>query len=123
NYLKPNGLTVILKEDIPTKIWPLNINEVNGIGPKAVAKLNGLEIFTIGDIAKADPAMLQEHFGLTNAEWLFAVANGIDDRPVITHWEPKQMSRETTFERDLHPRINREELSPAFTELCMRVAQ
>lgn len=123
NYLKPNGLTVILKEDIPEKIWPLNINEVNGIGPKAVAKLNGLDIFTVGDIVKADPALLQEHFGRTNAAWLFDVANGIDERPVITHWEPKQMSRETTFERDLHPRTDREELSPAFTDLCMRVAQ
>ncbi len=122
NLLKPNGLTVITKEDIPAKIWPLAIQEINGIGPKAVSKLNALDIFTVGDLVKADPASLQEHFGTTTAAWLLDVANGIDDRPVVTHWEPKQMSRETTFERDLHPRVDRDELTPAFTELCQRMA-
>jgi DNA polymerase IV len=123
DFLKPNGLTVITKEDITDKIWPLNIKEVNGIGPKAVVKLNGLGIFTVGDIARAEPALLQEHFGRTNAAWLLDVAHGIDDRPVVTHWDPKQVSREKTFESDMHPRADRAALTPAFTELCTRVAQ
>jgi len=48
---------------------------------------------------------------------------GVDDRPVVVHSEPRSMSRETTFERDLHPRRDRPALSDAFTKLCTRVAE
>lgn len=119
---KPNGLTLITEEDIPSRIWPLNIKEVNGIGPKAVTKLNSLGVFTIGELAMADPGLLQDHFGRAYSAWLLDAAKGIDNRPVVTDSEPKSMSRETTFERDLHPRMDRALLTPAFTELCNRVA-
>jgi DNA polymerase-4 len=65
---------------------------------------------------------LQEHFGRSYAAWLHAAAHGIDERPVVTHSEPRSISRETTFERDLHPRGDRDALSTIFTELCVRVA-
>jgi len=67
--------------------------------------------------------LLQAHFGLSTAAWLHQAANGIDDHPVITRSEPKSISRETTFERDLHPRHDRDALSEVFTALCARVAQ
>lgn len=120
---KPNGLTVVSRQDVPHLIWPLHVREVNGIGPKAVEKLQVLGITTIGELACADAATLQLHFGRTYAAWLLDAANGIDERPVVTHWEPKQMSRETTFDRDLHPRADRDALSKAFTDLCIRAAQ
>ena len=41
---------------------------------------------------------------------------------VVTYSEPKSISRETTFEDDLHPVRDRERLSRIFTELCLRVA-
>jgi DNA polymerase-4 len=50
-------------------------------------------------------------------------AAGRDDRPLVTHSEPKSISRETTFERDLHPRRDRAELSGIFTRLCEQLAQ
>jgi DNA polymerase-4 len=49
-------------------------------------------------------------------------ANGRDERPVVTHSEPKSISRETTFEDDLHPVDDREALSKVFTDLCTRLA-
>jgi DNA polymerase-4 len=49
-------------------------------------------------------------------------ANGRDERPIVTHSEPKSISRETTFEDDLHPVRDREALTQVFTELCTRVA-
>src|SRR5690606_1248290 len=52
-----------------------------------------------------------------------AAAHGRDDRPVVTHSEPKSISRETTFERDLHPRHDRQELGEIFTRLCVRLAE
>ena len=79
-------------------------------------------IATIADLAQAEPALLQEHFGRSYAEWLHQAAHGIDERPVVTWSEPKSISRETTFEHDLHARRDRAVLSEIFTDLCTRVA-
>ncbi|SDP46612.1 DNA polymerase-4 [Ralstonia sp. 25mfcol4.1] len=120
---KPNGLTILTPADIPTRIWPLAARKVNGIGPKAAEKLQAIGIDTVGDLAQADLALLQAHFGRNYAGWLVEVAHGRDDRQVVVSSEPKSMSRETTFERDLHPRTDRPVLSEQFTKLCMRVAE
>lgn len=119
---KPDGLTILDEASIPSRIWPLSVGKINGIGPKAAQKLAGLGIVTIAELAQADPAMLQKHFGLSYAAWLINVAHGRDSRPVVTRSEPKSVSRETTFERDLHARRDRVALSEAFTSLCTRVA-
>jgi DNA polymerase-4 len=50
-------------------------------------------------------------------------AHGRDEREVVIYSEPKSISRETTFEDDLHPVRDREQLSRIFTELCTRVAE
>ncbi|MDP1734211.1 MAG: DNA polymerase IV [Sulfuritalea sp.] len=119
---KPDGLTLLGPDDIQRRIWPLPVRKINGIGPKAGEKLAALGIATIGDLARAEPALLQEHFGRSYAEWLHEASRGIDERPVVTCSEPKSISRETTFERDLHPRRDRAVLSEVFTDLCTRVA-
>jgi DNA polymerase-4 len=119
---KPNGLTILSHEDIKERIWPLSVRKVNGIGPKATERLASLGIFTIGELANAEPDLLQNNFGQTYASWLHNVARGIDDRQVITISEPKTISRETTFERDLHAKYDREALSIIFTDLCNRLA-
>lgn len=120
---KPDGLTILNHDDIQSRIWPLPVRKINGIGPKASEKLATLGIRTVEELAKAEPGFLQAHFGRSYAGWLHNAAKGIDDRPVITSSEPKSISRETTFERDLHPRHDRETLSGIFTALCMRVAE
>ena len=53
---------------------------------------------------------------------MHAVAWGRDDRPVVTESEPVSMSRETTFEHDLHAVRDRAELGAIFTALCEKVA-
>ncbi|WP_370653420.1 DNA polymerase IV [Caballeronia sp. Lep1P3] len=119
---KPDGLTILTMDDLPTRIWPLAARKVNGIGPKANQKLAAVGIVTVGDIAAADLALLQTHFGPTYAAWLARIAQGQDERPVVVSSAPKSMSRETTFERDLHPKHDRATLSSEFTGLCKRVA-
>jgi DNA polymerase-4 len=119
---KPGGLTVLREEDVPTRIWPLPVRKVNGIGPKAGARLDALGIRTIGELARADPAMLVAQFGKSCGAWMHEAAHGRDEREVVTLSEPKSISRETTFEDDLHPVRDREALSRIFTELCVRVA-
>ncbi|MBI2734734.1 MAG: DNA polymerase IV [Aquabacterium sp.] len=120
---KPDGLTVLTMADIPARIWPLPASRINGIGPKASARLAALGIETIGQLAAADPNWLIQEFGSHHGAWLHQAAHGLDDRPVVTWREPKSLSRETTFERDLHPRDDRDTLGPIFTRLCEQVAQ
>jgi DNA polymerase-4 len=119
---KPDGITIISMEDLPSRIWPMPARKINGIGPKAGARLESLGIHTIGEIATLHEAWLIQHFGQSYGKWLYRVSRGMDDRPVVTESEPVSMSRETTFERNLHAVRDKQELSAAFTHLCERVA-
>ncbi len=119
---KPGGLTLLSAADIPNRIWPLPVRKINGIGPKAGARLEALGIRSIGELARADPALLVGHFGRSYGAWLHEAAHGRDERAVVTGSEPKSISRETTFEDDLHPVRDRDTLSRIFTDLCVKVA-
>jgi len=119
---KPAGITVLADCEVTTRIWPLAAKKINGIGPKANAKLADLDIHTIGDLARADPLLLVQHFGASYGGWMHEAAHGRDERTVVTYSEPKSISRETTFERDLHAVRDKAELSRIFTDLCQRVA-
>jgi len=120
---KPNGISVVYEEDLRSRIWPLPARKVNGIGPKADEKLERLGIRTVGDIAAKERDWLVAHFGKSTGAWMHAVAWGRDDRPVVTESEPVSMSRETTFERDLHAVRDRAELGAIFTSLCEKLAE
>jgi DNA polymerase-4 len=120
---KPDGLIILEMSDIPERIWPLSVHKINGIGPKSAKKLASLNITTIAELAHTDLSILQIHFGRNYATWLYEVSRGIDYRPVITDAQPKSISRETTFDQDLHPRQDRSALSEAFTVLCIQVAE
>ncbi|AVO50929.1 DNA polymerase IV [Melaminivora suipulveris] len=119
---KPRGISIVQPDDVQALIWPLACRKVNGIGPKADEKLKRLGIQTIGELAARERPWLQAHFGRAYGAWLHDAAWGRDERPVVTHSEPVSMSRETTFERDLHAVHDRAELSRIFTELCQQVA-
>lgn len=119
---KPDGLTVLGAADIGSRIWPLPVRKINGIGPKAGERLAALGINSIGQLAAADTILLQQHFGRSYGRWLTDAAHGIDQRPLITSAAPKSISRESTFAHDLHPRQDREVLGGIFTALCRQVA-
>lgn len=119
---KPNGLTILTMADVPSRIWPLHVRKINGIGPKAANKLDALGVSTIQQLAAMDVALLQHQFGKSYALWLHEVAHGIDHREVVTESETKSISRETTFEKDLHARHDRDALSEIFTALCQKLA-
>jgi DNA polymerase IV len=119
---KPDGITIVTAADIASRIWPLPSRKINGIGPKASARLEGLGIRTIGELAHADPQWLVQNFGRHYGAWMHEAANGRDLRPVVTKSEPQSISRETTLDRDLHAVRDRTELSQIFTELCAHLA-
>jgi len=117
-FNKPNGISVVYEADLPTKIWPLHVRKINGIGPKAGEKLAALNIHTISELAAQEPAFLIQRFGKSTGAWMLDAAWGRDNRAVVTESEPVSMSRETTFDRDLHAVRDRAELGAIFTALC-----
>ncbi|MEN9543204.1 MAG: hypothetical protein RLZZ598_37, partial [Pseudomonadota bacterium] len=120
---KPDGLTILREADLEHRIWPLPARRINGIGPKAAARLEAeFGIRTIGELAATPPHALVEHFGHHYGAWLHAVAHGRDERPVVTEQASTSISRETTFERDLHAVRDRATLTPIFTRLCEQLA-
>ncbi|HLU00814.1 MAG TPA: DNA polymerase IV [Burkholderiaceae bacterium] len=119
---KPDGITLIEKGDLERRIWPLPVGRINGIGPKAQQRLNAMGITTIGELALTPFERLMEQFSERYALWLLDAAHGRDERPVVMESTPKSVSRETTFERDLHVRRDRATLSRVLDALCERVA-
>ncbi len=119
---KPDGLTLLLDTDVSARVWPLPVRKLNGIGPKAAARMLALGMHTIGDIASKPSLWLIEKFGKSYGAWLASASHGIDDRPVVTRSEPVSMSRETTFDRDLHAVRDRALLTQAFDALVTELA-
>ena len=119
---KPRGITVLTADEVPTRIWPLPAKRINGIGPKSNERLARLGIESIGQLAATPLEVLVRHFGAANGAWMHRAARGEDARPLVIAAEPKSLSRESTFERDLHARHDRAKLGEIFTGLCVRLA-
>lgn len=97
---KPDGVTVISKDDTESRIWPLPARKLWGVGPKTEEQLRSMGIATIGQLALVPPDELTARFGKSYGNFLFEASHGIDTSPLVTHWEPKSTSREITFQED-----------------------
>ncbi len=98
---KPKGITIITEHDIQRNIFQLPVRRIWGIGPKTEFSLKSMGIKTIGELASLPPDVLIERFGKSYGKYLHEASRGIDETPLITHWEPKSSSRETTFQKDV----------------------
>jgi len=98
---KPDGLTIISTFDVERLIWPLPVRKLLGIGPKTEKRLQDMGINTIGELASTQLERLTDYFGESYGHYLYEASRGIDENPVITHWEPKSISREITFQIDI----------------------
>lgn len=81
DFLKPDRVHTLFKEEIESKMWPLPVGDLFMVGKSSTKKLNSLGIKTIRDLAHADVKMLEKHFK-NNAIVMIRHANGIDDTPV-----------------------------------------
>ncbi len=98
---KPDGLTIITEETVGSMVWPLPVRKLWGVGPKTEARLRDLGVDTIGALAAVPREQLIEQFGESYGDYLHRASRGIDESPLVTHWEPRSTSRETTFEEDV----------------------
>ena len=117
---KPLGITIMRKRDIPTVLWPLNTNEMHGVGKKTAEKLQTIGIHTIGDLAKGNEIQLKSLLGI-NGLRIKERANGIDFRLVDPESvsEFKSIGNSTTLPRDIS---NQQELFQVLEGLAETVS-
>lgn len=99
-WKKPDGLTVIAPQRVPSFLAQLSVDALWGVGPVTAKKLADAGLQKLIDVQKADLATLRALLG-SYADTLYALAQGIDDRPVNPHRERKSVGSETTFPSDL----------------------
>ncbi len=101
DFEKPNKVHTLFPEEIRVKMWPLPISELYMAGHSSVAVMQKLEIRTIGDLAKADSALLELHLK-SHGRLLWEFANGIDHSEVQSEqMEAKGIGNSTTLPRDI----------------------
>lgn len=100
DFQKPDGLTIVLPEQVTSFLEPLKVRRLPGVGPKAEAALNSLNIGTIGQLAAIDISLLRKVFGNAWSNYLYSAARGNDEQPVEERHEIKSISRRVTFEKD-----------------------
>ena len=99
DYQKPNGLTIVKEDQVEQFLAPLPARKLLWVGRKTEEKLKNMGILTIGDLARYDPTVLSETFGVMGTQ-MHLMARGIDRSEVEPRTGVKSISHETTFEED-----------------------
>jgi DNA polymerase-4 len=119
---KPDGFSVLGREDMLDVVGDRPARLLPGVGPKTFERLERAGISTVADLAGASDDLLAATLGARHGPALRRLANGIDDRPVVTGREPKSESRETTFGADVDDAVElHEHLDRLLDQLCERL--
>jgi DNA polymerase-4 len=116
---KPNGLMVIDERQAEEILPGLPVGRLWGVGPATEEKMHQMGLRTIGDVQNVPEEELKRRFGRYGAQ-LYALARGLDERPVKPERETKSVSRETTFLEDL---TSHDQLKQVLLELCEQVGR
>lgn len=121
DYNKPDGTTVISRDNYKEILWPMNVRKMFFVGSATADKLNKSGIRTIGDLARSDKDFLKALLG-KQGYVLYEYANGLDTSPVSLYTERekiKSIGNGTTFCRNLQ---GMEDIKVAVTALSDTVA-
>lgn len=99
DFKKPDGLTLISKEEAATFLDKLPVRKFHGIGSVTADRLESINIKTGADLRQLDPETLQLLFGKAGL-FYYSIVRGIDERQVEVSSEPKSISREITLLED-----------------------
>lgn len=120
DFEKPDKVHTLFPEEIPVKMWPLPIGELFMAGRSSVETFKKLEIYTIGELANADPELIALHMK-SHGRMLWEFANGIDHSSVQSvQAEAKGIGNSTTLSSDV---VTREEAAPVLRNLSESVAR
>ncbi len=102
DFKKPNLCHTLFFDEIPTKMWPLPVEELFFVGPSAKNRFHMLGIHTIYDLAHSDLNILKHHIGNKYSQLIYDYANGIDEESVEVEEEKnKGYGNSITLARDV----------------------
>lgn len=81
DFEKPDKVHTLYKDEIVSKLWPLDVGDLFMCGKSTKNELNKLSIYTIGDLAKKDLKFLERHFK-SQGRYLYNASRGLDDDKV-----------------------------------------
>ena len=120
DFEKPDKVHTLLKDEIVSKLWPLDVGDLFMCGKRTKAELNKLSIYTIGDLAKKDKKFLERHFK-TQGTYLYNASRGIDTSLVEeTHSKNQSISVTETMAHDYNDKDKLKEILFKQTEEVTR---
>ena len=81
DFEKPDKVHTLYKDEIVSKLWPLDVGDLFMCGKSTKKELNKLSIYTIGDLAKKDLKFLERHFK-SQGKYLYNASRGLDEDKV-----------------------------------------
>lgn len=116
---KPDGLVLIPPGTERELLAPMSVRTLPGIGPATAEALRRAGITTVGETVEAGEAELLRLLGRAHGGSLYAMACGVDDRPVVAERESKSISVEDTFDVDLTDRAQVQSQVARLAEKCV----
>jgi len=98
----PAGVVVVAPPDELDFLQRRPVGDLWGVGPATRERLDALGIATVLQLATFPVDALVAQLGEGTARHLHALANGVDDRPVVPDQPMRSISQEATFARDRH---------------------
>ena len=119
DFTKPDRVHTLFEEEIPSKMWTLNVSELFMLGRKTLPKLYNMRIKTIGDLAKQEKTEMIKKFG-KHGLLMWEYANGIDNSQVnYLREKPKGIGNSVTLPRDI---CSKEEIEKVLLTLTEQVS-
>lgn len=119
DFEKPDKVHTLYMNEVESKMWPLPVSSLFGVGKQTSEKLMKIGIKTIKDLAFCDGNKLSFYFKNTYKD-LIDKARGIDDSLVSTFDVVKGISNEVTLKEDVS---NKEDLFPYLEFLSLKVSK
>lgn len=123
DFEKPDRVHTLFRKEIQEKMWPLPISDLFMAGHSSVETLRKLEIQTIGDLAKADPKLIELHLK-SHGRRLWEFANGMDDSIVEPEKaEAKGVGNSTTLSKDVSTKEDAQKVLLSLAPKCGRTSE
>ena len=116
--IKPNGITVVSREEAKNFISNCKIEDIPGVGPKTLNKLQALGINSISDISKNSIFELRDVLGYKTAAFLVNASNAIDNSQIKARETSKQIGKIVTLKKDT---AEMEQINMTTASLCTTI--
>jgi DNA polymerase IV (archaeal DinB-like DNA polymerase) len=117
-FKKPNGITVVTLKDAKNFISNCKIEDIPGVGPKTIRKMESLGIRSILDISKKSIFELRDALGYKTATFLVNASNAIDYSQIKVRGSSKQIGKIVTLKKNI---ADFEQINLMTANLCTSV--